>query len=259
MEMFKYKKSADILSLSASFTDFTYKKHAHEEYAVGVTLRGIQQYHLDGHYQASHRSGVMLFNREQYHDGSSFDREGIDYVMLYIHPELCSEILGTKELRFSTPIVYDIRLARHILNLNRAIHSGREESLVSELTYRLLHTLSGVDGEAVVWNRAKDTMFVSHVKDMMHANIHDVLHLETVSQEFGMSKYQFIREFRSQTGISPYQFFLNIKVEHARQLIERSRDVYTAVAGCGFVDLTHMNKHFKRMFGVTAYEYSMQL
>lgn len=90
MEKFNYAKSADILALSASFTDFTYKKHCHEEYALGVTLRGIQQYNLDGSYQASHKNGVMLFNREQYHDGSSYGREGIDYVMLYIKPELFS-------------------------------------------------------------------------------------------------------------------------------------------------------------------------
>ena len=33
----------------------------------------------------------------------------------------------------------------------------------------------------------------------------------------------------------------------------------TAVADCGFVDLTHLNRHFKRVFGVTAYEYMLQL
>lgn len=48
MEKFNYKKSADILALSASISEFTYKKHCHEEYAIGVTLRGIQQYNLDG-------------------------------------------------------------------------------------------------------------------------------------------------------------------------------------------------------------------
>ena len=42
MEKFIYKKSAGITALSASFTDFTYKKHSHQEYAIGVTLRGIQ-------------------------------------------------------------------------------------------------------------------------------------------------------------------------------------------------------------------------
>jgi hypothetical protein len=65
VEKFNYKKSADTLALSASMTDFTYKKHCHEEYALGVTLRGIQQYNLDGSLQSSHKNGVMLFNESK--------------------------------------------------------------------------------------------------------------------------------------------------------------------------------------------------
>jgi transcriptional regulator GlxA family with amidase domain len=28
-----------------------------------------------------------------------------------------------------------------------------------------------------------------------------------------------------------------------------------AIAECGFVDLSHLNKHFKRIYGITASEY----
>ena len=77
MEKFIYKKSSGITALSASFTDFTYKKHCHEEYALGVTLRGIQQYNLDGSLQSSYENGVMLFYPEQTHDGMAHDKTGI--------------------------------------------------------------------------------------------------------------------------------------------------------------------------------------
>ncbi|MNL71133.1 transcriptional activator FtrA [compost metagenome] len=93
----------------------------------------------------------------------------------------------------------------------------------------------------------------------MNSHIDQVLKLDDLCQEFGLSKYQFIREFKSHAGISPYQFFLNCKVERAKQAIERSRDIYAAVADYGFADLTHLNRHFKSMFGITAYEYMSQL
>jgi len=51
-------------------------------------------------------------------------------------------------------------------------------------------------------------------------------------------------------------YFLNCKIEFAKQLIEKNKDIYSAVAACGFVDLTHLNKHFKRIYGVTAFELS---
>ncbi|WP_339306169.1 AraC family transcriptional regulator [Paenibacillus sp. FSL R5-0519] len=257
MEQFNYKKSQDVLALSASFTDFAYKKHCHEEYAVGVTLRGIQQYNLDGQYQASHQNGVMLFNREQSHDGSSYDKAGIDYVMLYLKPDLVEEIIGKKDLRFGSPIVYDPELARKILMLNDAVQHRQDEAECSERVFDLVHLLAQKEMDTKLW-LPQDSL-VRKAKEIMFCSTEDVLKLDNLSSEFGMSKFQFIREFKAQAGISPYQFFLNCKVERARQSIEKQKDVYTAVADCGFVDLTHLNRHFKRVFGVTAYEYMLQL
>ncbi|WP_427180404.1 AraC family ligand binding domain-containing protein [Paenibacillus sp. TC-CSREp1] len=257
MEKFSYRRSQDVLALSASFTDFTYKKHCHEEYAVGVTLRGIQQYNLDGHYQASHPNGVMLFNREQLHDGSSYDKEGIDYVMLYLKPELVEEIMGKKELRFSTPIVYDPKLARSILMLNDAVQHRQDEAECSTRLYDLVQMLAREEQPAKLWE-PQDSL-VRKAKEIMFCSTANVLKLDDLSAEFGLSKFQFIREFKACAGISPYQFFLNCKVEHARQALEKQKDLYAAVADCGFVDLTHLNRHFKRVFGVTAYEYMLQL
>lgn len=256
MEQFNYRKSAEILALSASMTDFTYKKHCHEEYALGVTLRGIQQYHLAGSLHSSHPGGVMLFNPEQYHDGNSYDREGIDYVMLYIKPAMFAEILGKQELRFTSPIVYDRELAQSIYSLNQAVQNGADSALCSELLLQLAHLAAHTEIGAAM---RTDNAFVQQAKEMMYYSLGQVLKLDHISQELGLSKYQFIREFKSHTGISPYQFFLNCKVEHARQSIEKTKDVYSAVAECGFTDLTHLNRHFKSVFGLTAYEYMSQL
>jgi AraC-like DNA-binding protein len=256
VEKFNYKKSAEILSLSASLTDFTYKKHCHEEYALGVTLRGIQQYNLDGSLQSSHKNGVMLFNPEQTHDGNAYDKGGIDYVMLYIKPTLMLEILRKKELRFATPILYDDNLAQCILALNHAIQNGKEESLCSELLFTLVHLVSNTE---IVTDRRTNNKFLKKAKEMMYCSLDHVLKLDDLCTEFGLSKYQFIREFKTLTGISPYQFFLNCKVERAKQSIERTKDIYAAVVDCGFVDLTHLNRHFKSVFGITAHEYRSQL
>lgn len=77
MDKFIYKKSAGVTALSASIADFKYKNHSHKEYALGVTLRGIQQYNLGGSLQSSYQNGVMLFNPEQPHDGMAQDKTGI--------------------------------------------------------------------------------------------------------------------------------------------------------------------------------------
>lgn len=257
MDKFIYKKSAGITALSASITDFTYKKHFHKEYAIGVTLRGIQHYNLDGSLQLSYENGVMFFNPEQAHDGMAHDETGLDYVMLYIDPQLLLEATQKKDIiRFSNPIVYDYRIQEKILSLSHAILSEKDEALCNELFLSLTDSLIQTN---LSTDNKKDDILIRKAKDILHANLETVLKLEEICKELDLSKFQFIRLFKAHTGISPYQYFLNCKVERAKQLIEKNRDIYTAVAECGFVDLTHLNKHFKSVYGTTAFEYMSHL
>ncbi|MGG1674544.1 helix-turn-helix domain-containing protein [Neobacillus sp. NRS-1170] len=258
MDKFIYKKSAGITALSASITNFTYKKHSHQEYAIGVTLRGIQQYNLDGSLQLSYKNGVMLFNPEQAHDGMAHDHKaGLDYVMLYIKPQLLLEVMEKKDIvRFSTPIVYDYRLEQRILSLSNAILTEKDEALCNELLVSLTDSLIQTNLSTYY---KKDNALIRKAKDMIHSNLENVLKLDEICLELNLSKYQFIRLFKAHTGISPYQYFLNCKIERAKQLIEKNRDIYAAVTECGFVDLTHLNKHFKSVYGTTAFEYMSHL
>ncbi|WP_435164311.1 AraC family ligand binding domain-containing protein [Paenibacillus glycanilyticus] len=254
MERFIYKKSAGITALSATMTEFKYKKHAHQEYAIGVTLRGIQRYNLDGSLQLSHKNGIMLFHPEQTHDGMAHDETGLDYVMLYIEPQLLLEVMEKKEiLRFSNPIVYDRELEHRVLNLTNAILGEKDEALCSELLLALTDRLA--DSGLSQYGSRTDHALIRRAKDRIHDNLDHVLKLDEICMELGLSKYQLIRLFKAHTGISPYQYFLNSKIERAKQLIESSKDIYSAVAACGFVDLTHLNKHFKSVYGTTAFDY----
>ncbi|WP_366247667.1 AraC family transcriptional regulator [Terribacillus aidingensis] len=257
MEKFIYKKSAGITVLSASMKEFTYKKHAHREYAMGVTLRGIQQYNLEGHKQLSYPNGVMLFNPEQTHDGMAHDETGLEYVMLYLEPELLQEITGQKELiRFAEPIVYDAGLEKKILRLGQAILNETEEVLSNELAVSLADRLTKTELNTT---SKKDNALILKAKEMIHSNLQGVLKLDEISHELQISKYKFIRLFNMHTGISPYQYFLSSKVQHAKQIIEKNKDIYEAVAACGFVDLTHLNKHFKSVYGLTAHDYVVNI
>lgn len=253
MDRFLYKKAAGITALSASMRDFTYKKHAHKEYAIGVTLRGIQHYTLDGSLQLSYPNGVMLFNPEQAHDGMAHDKTGLDYVMLYLDPKLLLEALEKKELiQFSQPIIYDVQLEEKILKLSHAILNEKEEALCAELLLSLTDRLIQTNPSSSI---KKDNVLIRKAKDMIHSNLANVLKLEEICKELQLSKFQFIRLFKTHTGTSPYQYFLNSNVEYAKQLIEQNKDIYAAVTECGFVDLTHLNRHFKSVYGLTAFEY----
>ncbi|EPR37679.1 Helix-turn-helix, AraC domain-containing protein [Desulfovibrio sp. X2] len=273
-ERFTYLRSTGVTVLSATMTEFAYKRHAHEDYALGVTLRGLQEYHLEGRLCRSRPGGVILFNPEEVHDGCSADRTSLEYVMVYVPRPLFAEVSGMRgPVGFEAPIVYDRALAARILKLARGVAAGRDEMWTSELLLDMVHAalrgrtgrtarplMSGpAPGRSAGVRRAMDMMRDAAggmTGDGTGDGADGRLRLDDLSREVGMSKYHFIRHFKAATGISPYQFFLNCKVEHAKRLLESEGDVYAAVAQCGFCDLSHLNRHFKRIYGVTASEYA---
>lgn len=257
MNKFIYKKAADITALAASFKDFKYKKHYHEEYALGVTLRGVQQYNLGGIVQSSYKNGVMLFNPQQVHDGMSHDASGIDYVMLYIQPELFLEMLDKKDIiKFSSPIVYNRSLEQSIRNIINAAFNNDDEMFLNELLLDLAKHFTETE---INYDIKKEDPLIGKAKDMICANLDKPVKINEICQELSLSKFQFIRIFKACTGITPYQFYLNRKIKYAKEIIENKKDIYSAVADCGFVDLTHLNRHFKCIYGITPNEYLSNL
>jgi AraC-like DNA-binding protein len=254
MDNFLYKNKIGITALKANINKFSYKKHAHEEYAIGVTLRGVQEYSLDGVSQSSYKNGVMLFNPEQLHDGKAREyKEGLDYVMLYIKPELFLEGLEKKDIvKFSNPVIYNEKIKNDILNLGSAILNQKDEAFCSELYLNLIDNFSQKDFLSSYTN---ETSFIKKAKEMIYYELDNVLDSEQMSKEFNISKFQFIRMFKSNIGMSPYQYFLNTKLIHSKKYLDNTKDLYGCVVEFGFTDLSHLNRHFKKIYGITAHEY----
>jgi len=82
-------------------------------------------------------------------------------------------------------------------------------------------------------------------------------HRQTVSMEeavraTGLSRYQFFRRFRAAVGISPHQYLLRCRLDHARQLIlseGQRRSLADIATDAGFYDQAHLCRHFRRVFG----------
>ena len=254
MEEFVYKKSGRITALSANITDFSYKNHSHREYAIGVTKRGLQHYHLDGKLQLSYQDGIMLFNPEQVHDGMAHDKSGLEYIMLYIEPSLLLDVTERKEaIQFATPIIYDNKLESDIYGLDNAVFYEKEEEIVDE---QLIKLVDGLINQSTIKKHVKENTYINKIKRRIHDSFKENLTIADLAQEFSMSKFQFIRHFKNQTGITPYQFLLNSKIEAAKKIIEIDKDIYLAVSELGFSDLTHLNRQFKKIYGITANNYA---
>jgi transcriptional regulator GlxA family with amidase domain len=69
-----------------------------------------------------------------------------------------------------------------------------------------------------------------------------------MARRANLSPSRFAAVFRQHFGLSPHQYFLRLRIEHAQELLRTTdlpqRDI---AAYCGFADVHHFSKAFKRI------------
>jgi AraC-like DNA-binding protein len=69
----------------------------------------------------------------------------------------------------------------------------------------------------------------------------------------------FASQFRRATGMRPHEYLLRRRIEHAQQLLLKSRhNVLDVALSCGFRSQAHFTTVFKRLVGETPYCWRMK-
>jgi AraC family transcriptional regulator len=88
--------------------------------------------------------------------------------------------------------------------------------------------------------------------DYIHAHLADSFTVSDLAAEVHLTVYHFTRLFRHAFGVSPYQYVIRQRVAMARLLLRDPRLTAADVAHMvGFVDHSHLARHYKRLIGTT--------
>jgi transcriptional regulator GlxA family with amidase domain len=86
---------------------------------------------------------------------------------------------------------------------------------------------------------------------LMQAHIEEPLPLPEIGQQVGLSPRQLERLFRRHAGASPLRFYMQLRVERARELLLYSdRPVIEIAVSSGFTSTSHFATWYKRVYGV---------
>lgn len=88
------------------------------------------------------------------------------------------------------------------------------------------------------------------VIEYIHDHLADDLSLAELARIVHLTPYYFSRLFKQTYGVAPHQYVIQQRVEAARRLLENPRLTVAEVAlMVGFVDHSHLIRHYKRLFG----------
>ena len=93
---------------------------------------------------------------------------------------------------------------------------------------------------------------LSWVPAYLSFNIGEPLSVAQMARRANLSPSRFSAVFRQHFGLSPHQYLVRLRIEHAQSLLTTTDLPLRAIASsCGFADEHHFSKAFKRIVGVS--------
>lgn len=87
---------------------------------------------------------------------------------------------------------------------------------------------------------------------LMEANIQEPLSTDDIAYHVGVSRRHLERMFKSNLDIVPSRYYLELRLQHAKQLLTQTDKAITSVGSeCGFGSAPHFSTTYKGFFGIT--------
>ncbi len=187
----------------------------------------------------------------------------IEAVMLNLKSDLltrnAAELLAVDQVELlPQTLLYDPLIFQIALALKADLESRRPggrlyaEALTNALAVHLLRNYSSHNHRSVRCRGGLSPAQLQPVIDYIHDHLDRELSLEELAALAQLSPYHFCRSFKQSTGFTPHQYVIRQRVERAKLLLkDGTMEIREVAIACGFTHQSHLNRHFKRLTGVT--------
>jgi AraC-like DNA-binding protein len=241
-------------------SDRAFPRHAHDEFGVGVIVSGAQR-SWSGRGAVNAQAGdVIMVNPGEVHDGAPLGTHPErTWRMLYLAPSLMNcvaEQEGIDHVELTHPAVHDARLTVVVERLFARIVQGatslaRDEALVMLVASLLArHTNRSLPRTGVA-------PAIGMALERLDAAPAAPVTLAELAALSGVSRFQLLRGFARELGITPHAYQIQSRTRLARALIARGIPIVDAAAEAGFADQSHLTRAFTRQFGISPGRYAL--
>lgn len=188
-----------------------------------------------------------------------------EFILFAFSPKVLQKYIGIdiKKLQFISDYnVVDESLKSLIelflLEVEKKGVNGREyfESLLRCFAIYFVKNYSNFSEKERVSSEIELEMLEAYISE----NISESIEIEALAKLFSMSKFTFLKHFKQKTGITPYQYILEVKMSLAKNILKAGKKSIAEISfELGFSDQSHFSNVFKKYFDVTPKEYQRQM
>ncbi len=244
--------SAGFERIEARFFGPAFARHRHDTYALGVTLAGVQTFWYRGAQRRSLPGQILVLHPDEIHDGGAGDETGLRYRMLYVEPALLRRALGEGATPpFVAEPVFDDAALRGALSqalgpLDVALDELERDDIVGRLA-RGLARRAGRPAPPLAKTAARPAQLA---RDYLEAHVGRAVSSAELERAAGLDRYALARHFRALYATSPHRYLVMRRLQRARAMIGAGEPLAEVAAATGFADQSHLNRHFKKAFGM---------
>lgn len=233
-----------------------------EEYQlIYITAgKGILQTQSGGKFEIIAGDGFILFPGEWHRykpdTRSGWTESWVGFKGKNSFLQSSEHLLSRKSPKFS--IGMDDRLIRQFSNIFEMVKSdfiGAEYVLSGSVIFLIGHILTHLKRQELKITSQTDEI-ITRAKSLLESGFSGKVSLEDIAGQLNISYVWFRTYFKKHTGFSPYDYLLNIRINHARLLLKNSnRSIKEISQTSGFESQQQFSKTFKKKTGLSPIQF----
>ncbi|MGY3869867.1 AraC family transcriptional regulator [Aeromonas crassostreae] len=236
--------------------EFSYGRHVHLDYHVGLVQRGGQKFIHKGNSHALVRGELSTVNPDEMHDGLSLLPEGYEVRVFSIDPATLANWLPGGEHFFDRALQRRPDLYAGFARLHMYLEDPLADGLLAQSTLLtllgdLLHLTPGE-------HRLSDPQ-LRFLREHLLDRLDQPHNLEDLAALFGLDRFAFLRQFKKKSGMTPYAWLKRLRLERSKALLARGMAVSEVALAVGFFDQSHFHHGFRQAFGITPAQFRQQM
>lgn len=235
----------------------SFATHAHEGFVIGVIVSGVQSLVHKGVHHAAPAGSVTFFNPEELHATEALKGHSVHYQTLHVPASLLREI-APPTFTFPVAVLNNTSIARRLSEQLTILDATKDQANWDNLLTDFLYRCTSLFVERPAVQHKLDDPRIRLIQDYIEENITGSLDLDALAEQLGLSKFHFLRLFRTQIGVTPHAYIQARRTARAKRLLHK-RPPAEVASLCGFVDQSHLTRWMKSCYGTTPSVYHKQV